>query len=327
MLAWGTLAVYFSNLPDAGLRTALAVGFGLWGAVTVLRPRSATLASFLGLFVAILIWWLLIPPSNDRDWQPDVAVPAHATQDGDRITLHDVRNIDYRTETDYTVRRYDKVVELSRLRSLDLFLSYWGSHAIAHAMVSFGFGGDDYVAVSVEMRKEQGEDYSAVRGFFKQYELVYVIADERDVVRLRTNYRGEDVYLYRLDAPPDVARRLFLAVLARANALRDHPEWYNALTLNCTTGILRDVRPHAVRSWSGWQVLLTGHLDELAYTLGAVDQSLPFSALRALSRINERAQTADRDPAFSRRIREGLPGMADGPGPRDPRRAAGKRHP
>ena len=191
--------------------------------------------------------------------------------------MHNVRNADYRTETDYTLRLEERDFDLSKLRSLDLFLVYWGSPWIAHTIMSWGFDDGRYLAISIETRKTKGQSYSAVRGFFRQYELIYVVADERDVIRLRTNYRGEDVYLYRMDVSPANAQRLLLSYFRAINRLRFQPEWYNALTENCTTAIRRIAGPYQERSWWSWKLFLNGHLDELAYDIGAIDRSLPFA--------------------------------------------------
>ena len=209
----------------------------------------------LGAFVVVLAAWLAIPPSNARDWQPDVATLAFDDIHGDRVIVHNVRNAEYRTETDYTMRLEDRTLDLSQLRSLDVFLVHWGSPLIAHTIMSWGFEGDRYLAISIETRKEKGEQYSALRGFFRQYELVFVVADERDVVRLRTNVRGEDVHIYRLDVPPEDARRLLLRYLQEINQLREYPEWYNALTDNCTTAIQRLAMTGQRRSWWSWKRL------------------------------------------------------------------------
>ncbi|MBP7936989.1 MAG: DUF4105 domain-containing protein [Phycisphaerae bacterium] len=313
MIGWGVLALYYSNLT-AWLRPVAAVLFGI-GPLAILwrvRPRRRGVLVFVGVFALLVIWWLRIPPSNDRDWQPDVAVLPFATIDGDRITIHNIRNCDYRSETDYGVRHYDRTYELDKLRTADLFLIYWGSPMIAHTMLSFGFDGGGYLCVSIETRKEKGEDYSAIRGFFRQYELTYVVADERDVVRLRTNYRHEDVYLYALQTTPDMVRSVFLDYLRHVNSLKEHPEWYNALTSNCTTNIRGHARAYVASPWD-WRILLNGRIDELAYANGRLDQSLPFAELKARSHVNERANALDKDPAFSQRIREGLPGMEKRP--------------
>jgi hypothetical protein len=242
-----------------------------------------------------------------------VARLAWAEIDGDRVVVHDVRNADYRSETDYTVHWEDRSYDLARLRSLDLFLIYWGSPWIAHTIMSWGFDDGRYLAISIETRKEVGEAYSALRGFFRNYELVYVVADERDVVRLRSNFRGEDVYVYRLDVPPQGARQLLLRYLEAVNELHQRAEWYNALTDNCTTTIQRLSGPYQERSWWSWRLLLNGRLDELGYEIGALDQSLPFAELKARSYVNPRALAAGDAPDFSRRIRQGLPGMTEEP--------------
>jgi hypothetical protein len=312
MTGWGVLAIHYSNLP-AWLRPVVAAVFavGAFWTLLLMRPRWRGRLVYLGVFLVLVVWWLAIPPSNDRDWQPDVAVLPYATFDGNKVTLHNIRNCDYRSETDFDVRHYDRTYDLDKLRTLDFFLIYWGSPMIAHTMMSFGFEGGDYVCVSIETRKEKGEDYSAVRGFFKQYELTYVVADERDVVRLRTNYRGEDVYLYRLHPAPDALRSVFLDYLAGVNALKNRPQWYNAMTDNCTTTIRGHARSYMVSPWD-WRILLNGYADEMAYRNGGLDRSLPFAELKARSHVNERGKAADTDPAFSKRIREGLPGMETG---------------
>jgi hypothetical protein len=314
LVGWMALAIYFdfSVLGPpwlrAGLGALLPVGAVL--ALLRVRPLRRVLAGILVVFVMVLAAWLTIPPSNARDWQPDVMTLPFAEIDGDHVLVHNVRNADYRTETDYTVRLEDRVLDLSKLRSLDLFLIYWGSPLIAHTIMSWGFEGDQYLAISIETRKEKGEQYSALRGFFRQYEFTFVVADERDVVRLRTNFRGEDVYLYRLDVSPADARVLLLRYLEEINQLRERPEWYNALTGNCTTGILRLATSGQRRSWWSWRLLVNGYFDELAYDIGAIDRSLPFSVIKAKSHINKVAKAADEDPHFSARIRDGLPRMS-----------------
>ena len=312
VLGWMMLATYFSPLEPPWIRVGLAalVLVGAASGLLLVRPLRYVLGGILAAFVVVLGAWLAIPPSNSRDWQRDVAVLPFAEIRGDRAVVHNVRNAEYRTETDFTVRYEDRELDLSRLRSLDMFLVYWGSPLIAHTIMSWGFEGGQYLAVSIETRKKKGEEYSAIRGFFRQYELIFVVADERDVVRLRTNYRGEDVYLYRLDASPADARLLLLRYLDAVNGLADRPQWYNALTDNCTTAIWGLAAQGAHRSWWSWKLFLNGYLDELAYDIGALDRSLPFPALKARSHINERARAAGDDPHFSIRIREGLPRMS-----------------
>lgn len=310
MAAWAVLAIYYSNLP-AGIRPVAACLFGA-GSMTAFvlsRSRRHMITGFLAAFACVLVWWLCIPPSNSRNWQPDVAVLPWADITGNRVIIHNIRNCDYRTETDYTARYYDKTVDLASMHSVDFYQVYWGSPLICHTMLSFGFEGGGYVCFSIETRKEVGEEYSALKGFFKQYELTYIIGDERDLVGLRTNYRGEDVYLYHLNAPLAMARQVFLDYLGEINRLKDQPEWYNALTSNCTTNIRGHTAPYNPNARLDWRIIVNGYIDELLYGQGLLDHSLPLPELKKLSHINERARRADTAPDFSQLIRRGLPGM------------------
>lgn len=310
----GTLAIYFSPLPDS-LRMMAAGLFALAALVLILsglrKKKPRAWGAFLVLFALVFAaWWLLIPPSNDRNWQPDVAVLPWAEIQGDLVTVHNIRNVDYRSETDYTVRHDDRRFDLRGLQSVDLFLVYWGSPSIAHTMLSFGFEDGGFLCFSIETRKEVGEEYSALKGFFKQFELTYVVADERDVVRLRTNYRsGEDVYLYRLNVPMDFARQVLLDYLREVNSLKDRPEWYRALLTNCTTSILRHTTPFNPDARFDWRLIANGYLDEMLYERGKLDQTLSFAELKQRSLINLRADAADQASDFSRLIRVGMPGM------------------
>ena len=310
---WATAALYF-DVRISWLRIPLAALYILGmlaGWIWIRRPWKAAVTA--AGFLIILTWWLSLQPSNQRDWLPDMKVLPHADINGNQVVIHGIRDCDYRTETDYDVHHYERTFNLDELRTVDLFLVTWGSPDIAHTMVSFGFTNGDYVCFSIETRKEKGEEYSALKGFFRQFELTYVIADERDVVRLRTNYRnGEEVCLYRLRATPQQARKLFLDYLRRANELYEHAEWYNALTDNCTTAI-RTQRAAADRAPWDWRMLLNGHLDELLYERGAIVTNLPFAELKKLSNINTRAKAADQAVDFSEQIRIGVPGFHDEP--------------
>jgi hypothetical protein len=272
------------------------------------KRRLRAVAFTLAAFALVLAWWFSLTPSNDRDWQKDVAVLPYAEINGDNVTLHNIRNCDYRSETDFDVRYYDKTFDLAKLRSMDLYMVYWGSPYMAHTMLSFGFGDGGYVCFSIETRKQQGEGYSAFKGLFRQFEVIYIVADERDLVRLRTNYRqGEEVYLYRLNASPEQARGRFLEYLRTVNSLRLHPEWYNAVTHNCTTSI-RAQRAAADRAPWDWRMLVNGYGNELLYERGLVNTNVPFAELERLAHINDRAKAADKAADFSVQIRQGVPG-------------------
>jgi len=310
MAVWASLAILYSNLPGF-LRPWIAGIFGI-GSLVALVGRystSRTRLGFLAAFAVVLAWWLFMPPSNSRNWQPDVFLLPWADIQGSRVTIHNIRNCDYRSETDYTVHHYDKTFDLAKLKSIDISLVYWGSPYIAHTLLSFGFEGGDYVCFSVETRKETVEAYSTIKGFFRQYELTYVVADERDLIGLRTGYRGEQVYLYRLNESMDVARKVFLEYLREANRLKDRPEWYNALTGNCTTSFRINKAPYNPDARLDWRLIVNGFIDEMLYERKAIDISLPFPELKKLSLINERAKGLDKSPDFSQLIRVGLPGM------------------
>jgi hypothetical protein len=308
---WCVGAIYYSNLPAAWMRTGGAVVFALGTIILfiLVQPRWRAWRIFLAAFAGIVVWFLLIPPSNDRDWRPDVAVLPYAEINGDTITVHNIRNCDYRSETDYTVRHYDRTFDLAKLESVDLYVIYWGSPMIAHTMLSFGFAGGDYLCFSIETRNQKGQGYSAIKGLFRQFEITYVVADERDLVRLRTNFRGEQVYLYRLKGNPAVARSVLLDYFKEINHLKEQPEWYNAISDNCTTSIRKHTYPYTKKVRWDWRILINGYVDELAYEAGSLDHSLPFPELKARSLINDRAKAADDDPDFSARIRQGLPGF------------------
>ena len=312
---WGALALAVVGPGGDQGRLALAAVYGLAGLAAVValvlhRGQRFALPVFAVALAAIGVWWGGLRPSNERDWQPEVARLSYATVEGDLVTVHNIRNFDYRTETDFTPAYYDRTYDLKKLDSADLVAVYWIGPAIAHLLLSFGFG-DDHLAISIEARKEKGEGYSSAKGFFRQYELYYVVADERDVIRVRTNYRKdppEDVYMYRTVAPLENGRRIFLEYIRKLNGLRDHPEFYNTLTTNCTTAILMNTRVSPESLPFSWKVLLSGYTPAYVYESGRIDQSLPFEELKPRSLVNAAAQAADQAPDFSRRIRAGLPG-------------------
>jgi Domain of unknown function (DUF4105) len=304
--AWAVGALYYSARPAP---TVLAAVFAAATVLAfVLLPWRRALLAFSVAFALVVAWWLGIPASNDRRWQPDVAVTPRATVAGDLVTLHGVRNFAFRTETDYVPRWEDRTYDLGRLDAVDLIASYWAGRAIAHVFVSFGFGGE-HVAVSVETRKEEHERYSTIAGLFKQYELVYVVGDERDVIRLRTTVRqpNEDVHVYRLRGSADEMRRVFLTYVQAINELHARPRFYNTLTTNCTTAVLFNLRVNPEAAPWSWKILLSGHAPEYAYDRGRLDTSMPFLELERRALVNRRAHAADGDPRFSERIRDGLP--------------------
>jgi Domain of unknown function (DUF4105) len=308
---WCSLAVWFRCAVGEPGRSALAGAILVLTAVTMgflaTSRRWLVLTVYAAVFALVLVWWLTVLPSNDRDWQPDVARNVTATIDGDRLLVDNVRNFTWRSDADFDQRWEQRTYNLSQVHDVDLVLSYWAGEAIAHLIVSFGFEDGQRLDFSIETRKERGEDYSTIAGFFKQYELVIIAADERDIVRVRSNVRGEDVRIYRLRMPPAYAQRLLRAYVEDANELAREPRWYNTATGNCTTlvfGMVTTIRPGLPLDY---RILLSGYLPDYAYDIGALDTSSAFKKLRALSRIHDKALLADTDPNFSAKIREGIP--------------------
>ncbi len=305
-VAWAFGALYF-DFPRIGALAAILFVVILLAAIIFVRGQLLKLAIVLGASAVVAGWWLTLKPSNDRAWQPDVSQTGWAEINGDEVTIHNVRNCDYRTDTDFTPHWETRTVRLSQITGMDVAINYWGSPWISHPIVSFQFADGLPLCFSIETRKTIGQKYSALDGLYRQYTLIYVVADERDLIRLRTNYRREDVYLYRTLASPAQARERFLEYIKAMTMLHEHPRWYNEVTANCTTSI-RTQRSVSERAPWDWRMLINGKADELLYERHAIATGgLPFSELKERSLIDARARVADNDPNFSRLIREGLP--------------------
>lgn len=305
------LALAVAGPPHPALRIALAAGFGaaaLAALVALALRRWRGLALYGALFAAALAWYFSLAPSNDRDWVTENARLPRATVDGKLITVHDIRNFSYRSETDFTPAYYDKRFDLDQLEGVDLVAVYWMGPHIAHVMLSFGFAGGDHLAISIEARKEKGEGYSTVNGFFRQYELYYVMADERDVIGLRTNVRNdppEQVYIYPLRGGREEARRLFMAYIGQINALAAAPAFYNSLTTNCTTNIWLHSLVNPQHVPFSWKILASGHVPEYLHEQGRLaGADRPFAELQLQAFANGRAQAAGIGADFSRVIRD-----------------------
>ena len=312
---WAAAALYFDS-PYPALRPVLAIVYFVvvFGALTTLRRGHAGLLVAFAGFVIVVLWWFTLKPTNTADWQPDNAQTAYADISGDLVTIHNFRNCSYRTETDYTCQWETRSYNLSQLRGADIFITWWGSPWIAHPIVSFDFGDQGHVPMSIETRDVVGQSYSAIRGFFRQYALTYIASDERDVIRLRTNYRKhEEVYIFRTAVKLELARKVFLDYMQRANELHRQPEWYNAITNNCTTNIAvsADQARH-VRMRLDYRILLNGKMDEMMYQHGTlVTGGLPLPELKAQAHINAAAQAAGDSPDFSTMIRQGRVGFTN----------------
>jgi len=310
---WAVAALYVDfRIPALRIPVTVIYVAGILTILVKLKRSRWAAAVCLAGFCGVLAWWLTLKPSNEGNWQPDTDRTAWVEMDGDRVTIHNLRNCDYRTETDYTNCWGDRTVDLSQIRVADFFLTNWGIPFASHPIVSFQFGDNEHVAFSIEVRYKVGQAYSTVLGLFRQYELIFITADERDVIRLRTNYRkDEEVYMYRIQAQPELVRALFLTYVAYLNNLKDHPEWYNQLTRNCTTTLDRQLAA-AANNQNPWnyQLILNGTLDRLLYDRGRlVTGGLPFPELKQREHINAAARAADRSPDFSALILAGRVGF------------------
>jgi Domain of unknown function (DUF4105) len=308
---WGGLALWYQapggfRVPIIALWAAfsIACGVGLW-----FGWLAIGLLGFVAGFTGLLIWWNTLSPSNDRLWANDVAQMTVGKVDGNEVTLRNVRDFAWRTETDYTERWETRSYDLARLKSLDMIMSYWSSRAIAHTLMSFGFDDGTHVVFSVEIRREKTESFSEVGGFFKEFELSIIASDERDIVRLRTNVRREDTYLYRLRMSAPAMRSLFLAYVDEANTLAREPRFYHTITGNCTTLVYNMLKRIVGRLPISYRLLLSGYMPEYVYSVGGLDQRFPLEELRAVGYISDRGRKADQSAAFSAEIRQGIPSL------------------
>lgn len=313
VITWTTLAIYFSNLPWPAARLALAAAFAafaIWAFWLSRRRRMPTVA--IAVVLGVVGWWLTIAPSPDRNWRPEVAVTPRAFIAGDHVRITGVRNFDYRSRDDFTAHYEEREVDLSHLTGLDFFVSYWSEGPVAHTFVSFMFDNAAPLSISIETRPEKGRGFEPIASLFKQFELIYVVGEERDLVGVRAIHRRENVYLYQLNSSPEDVRRLLLIYLARINELADRPEFYNLLTNSCTINIIRYANAAGRRGRFDIRHLFNGLIDSYLYASGRVDTTLPFDELRRRSLINADAQAADGapEPEFSQRIRASLPTVA-----------------
>lgn len=313
--AWATAALYFDFsgagrewLPPAIYLVVLTIFLAL-----VKRRVLRMGACFIG-FLIVLVCWLSLKPSNDRDWQSNLSQTPWAEVAGDHVRIHNFRHCYYRQETEFTCEWLTKDVQLSQIRGVDFFVDYWSSPWIAHPMLSFQFADSDYVAASIEARYQVGQGYSPIRSFFRQFTVIYVLASEDDLIRLRTNYRsGEKVYLFHMNASPQWARDLFLQYLRQANSLRNEARWFNAITNNCTTGIFANMAatghmPPGSSRYSWW-ILVNGFAPQMLYRGGNFAGNLPLSELKEQAYINPVANRLGDVADFSERIRANRAGF------------------
>lgn len=303
---WAVFALYLNVSGTILTQYVVTVSFALILPGAFLYTQSFYKGTFVSLFVfiALLFWWQTLTPTHNKDWAPDVSQISHGRIDGDLLTMYGVRNFDYEGVQSFHEHWETRTYNLSNLQGIDIFLSYWDSEHIAHTILSWDFGEGVHLPISIETRKDKTQEFSSIKGFFKQYEIAYIAADERDIIRLRTNYRKERVYLYKLKVSKNDALALLKEYLAKMNSLFTTPEFYNALTHNCTTTIhihtnaIRDDKPPL-----DWRLIASGHVDKLLYDRGVTRTDLPFIDLRTASRVDLMMQQEDKEN-FSTTMRE-----------------------
>jgi Domain of unknown function (DUF4105) len=306
---WASVAISFSNLPGDLFKTGAAWVFGISSILFVVwnwrQRRKRAILGFFGAFFTVLIWWLFIPASHDRDWMVPVAVLPHVEIEGDRVTVYNVRNFHHRSVDDFDVRYDDRTYDLNQIEGVDMAFSNWGVEGVVHALLSFGFSDGSYLCVSSETRKEKHETDVplALYGLFKQFELIFILGDERDLLRLRTNYRKETVHLYPTQLDREKTRKLFLLVMERVNDIHRRPEWYNTIEHNCLTSLVPLFRKVTEIRSSFLQLLFAGDMDKAEYDRGTWDTDLPFEEFRELHRINQYVEDREDPAGYSQQIR------------------------
>ena len=304
---WGGTALWLAGPGPHWIQMLIALAFGAFLPAAFLFTKSFAKGCIVSLciFLLLLFWWQTLTPTSEKKWAPDVAKISHGEIQGNILTMYNVRNFDYKSETLFYQHWETRKYNLKNIQGIDIFLSYWASDHIAHTILSWDFGEDGHLPISIETRKDETQEYSTIKGFFKQFQICYIAADERDIIRLRTNYRKERVYLYRLQTTEQTAQALLEEYLAKMNSLVDKPEFYDALSHNCTTTI--QIHANAIRTDAppplDWRLIASGHVDELLYDRGVILSELPFAQLRKASRVDLKMQKEDKDN-FSTMVRE-----------------------
>lgn len=304
LVLWAAGALYYDVNWNSKMQALPAI---LWilsaiAATILIRPHRRGIFTVLGGITLIMVWHISILPRQYRDWQVVHSKTPHAEIDGDIVTVHDIRDFQFRSPGDFTPVYETRSYNLKNLQEADLFLNFWGSDKMAHPIVSFDFGQDGHLCFSIETRREKNEGFSAIGGLFKMFEIIYIACTERDCVMLRAVSPDEDVYLYSTKIEKENTRILFLQYIKRINELSSKPEFYNAITANCTTSIRRQNSPELRRPWD-WRMLINGKFDRMLYENELLDTSIPFEKLKKRSHVNQKALEAKDSPDFSERIR------------------------
>lgn len=303
---WSSLALYFYGF-DTPIKELLVITFMILVPIILFfLKKSYGIYIVFVLYLGVIGLWGQKQPSLDKNWQTSVAKLPHVDQDGSSITVYDIRDFDYQTQTEFTPHYYNKHFDIEQLNEVNYILSYWdGNLAVAHTMLSFGFISGEHLVVSLETRLAKNQPQSGLNGLFKQYEAIYILADEADILRLRTNYRKEQVFVYPMNLTPVVRKAVLMRIVERVNQLYQQPEFYNTLTHNCFTGLqsdLRSITNSSQRALFDYRWFLNGYSDEMLYGNGKVQTDLSFIEAKQFFHINQYAESSTKEN-FSRLIR------------------------
>jgi hypothetical protein len=302
---WTAGAIYYDVCGETrgGRWLALGWAIGVVALFAAWQPLWQPFVAWLGVTAVFLVWWFRQKPSHNRDWDPSVAVLPRAVRDGDAITIENIRNFEYRSLDDFTPRYETRTVHIVNLKTADIIFFNWGSRWMSHPVLVFDFGPDGRLCMSIEVRYRKKQDYSVLRSFYRQQELIFVVADERDVILRRTKCgSSQEALLYHFQARVEELRTAFLDFIEAINNLHDTPRWYHGICANCTTSYYW--LPHS-RFRIDWRVIANGRLDQALYEGGRLDRSLPFDELRKLAALNAIANSAP-EHGFGDHIRREL---------------------
>jgi len=308
---WSIPAVYFLNIFNNESYDLILMGFYI--ALLLLLffiPRYTIHCRIFrfSLFLIILIAWQQITPTHDKPWADSVSQLPSVTLQDKIIHIQNIRDFIYQSETDYTINYIDKTYQLSDLTELDYILSFWDNNeAIAHTMFSFGFKNNEHLVISVEVRHKKGEEYGGFAGLYKQFELIYVLATERDIIQLRTNFRQEEVYRYPINLPQEIIQTLFNTVITRVSNIHETPEFYNTLSQNCFTSLAADFwNLGKNKARFDYRMLANGYSDEMLYERGRLESKLSFADTKKKSHINHHIKPNTYNPYYSQQIRASI---------------------
>lgn len=305
LLLWAAAAAHFQLSPTFSLAAvAVLATVALLILFLASRGKWNGVWRWMGLSALVIFgWWFTVTPRNDRDWMVEVSrnVTAEPVEGG--LLVHNIRNFEWTSETEASPAWYDATLDPDKITSVDMLLSTWGNPDIAHTLVSFGFEDGQHIVFSVETRKEKGEEYSAIGGFFRLYELSLIAADERDIVRLRTDMRGETVGLFPIDLTPEQRKSLFLSYIDFGNRLNEAPAWYNTLATNCTTVPYFMVGEFSDKITIDHRMMLPGRLPEYLNELGVLGKGEDMKQIRTRARLGQLGAAGPDGAAFSKSMR------------------------